>query len=412
MTDTVVAQLRCWVLPLFAASAVAAAQAAVVVPVEIDLRAEIAAGRFDPVHDSVGVRGSQAPLSWQQSVLAQPRGDGRYALELRFERVPFGGQPVQYKFRVERSGQGPDDGWEAGRNHPLLLDAAAPRITRAFNAPAQIVPPRRTGRIERLGVVDSTHVAPRAVQVWLPPAYAADLAKRYPVLYLNDGQNVFDAEAAGAEWQVDETAQRLAEQGVIEPPIVVAIDSGRTRVDDYTPTAMTMGAERTGTGRSERVGGGAPAYARFLVEELKPLIDRRYRTRADAASTAVGGSSLGGLVSLWLALHQGTTFGNALVVSPSVWWDDAFALRDVTTLPAPSLPIPRARLWLDIGALEGAEALPAVRQLQQALTSRGWNSSTLAYTEAPHGSHDEASWAARVEAMLKFLYARPPAAPR
>ena len=376
-------------------------RAATTVPVEIDLRAEIAAGRFDPSRDGVGVRGSHPPLSWQRTLPARPLGDGRYGLEIAFERTPFGNQPVAYKFRVERPGQGPDEGWEAGSNHALRLDPSA-RIARAFGAAPVPVAWPRTGLIERLGRIPSAHVAPRHVQVWLPPGYAADTTRRHPVLYLHDGQNVFDGESAGAEWMVDETAQRLVEQGQIEAPIIVAVDSVATRISDYTPTAMTLPAQRTGTGRAERVGGGAVAYARFLAEELKPMIDARYRTRADRASTAVGGSSLGGLVSLWLALHRGDTFGAALVVSPSVWWDDRFALRDLRSLASP--PAPRPRLWLDMGAKEGAEALPAARDLQQALMARGWDATTLAFTEDAQGSHDELSWAARVEGMLLFLY--------
>ena len=380
---------------LFAASA----DAAVTVPVEIDMRAEIEAGRFDPVRDSVGVRGSQLPLSWQQPVLAQARGDGRYAAKLRFDRVPFGGQAVQYKFRIERAGQGPDAGWEQGRNHPLFLDRPAPRIARGFGAVAEVVPPRRSGHIERLGLIPSVHVPAREVQVWLPPGYAQSGAQRRPVLYLLDGQNVFDAAAAGAEWQVDETAQRLALAGEIDAPIIVAIDSGRDRIAEFTPTAMTM--------NGIRAGGGAAAYARFVVEELKPMIDRRYRTRADAASTAIGGSSLGGLLSLWLALHRSDVFGAALVVSPSLWWDDGFALRDVQ---ATSATFSRPRLWLSIGALESERALPETRRVRDALRARGWSDATLTYVEAADGSHDEASWAAHVEAMLRFLYGRPSAA--
>ena len=381
-----------------------AARAAIVLQVEIDLRAEIAAGRLDPLRDSVGMRGSHAPLSWQRSLVARPLGQGRYALEVRFERPPFGNQPVQYKFRIERAGQGPDEGWEPGRNHSVRLEEGT-RLARAFGAQPQPVAWSRTGEIERLGRIPSAHVAPRHVQVWLPPGYAADTTRRHPVLYLHDGQNVFDGESAGAEWMVDETAQRLAEQGEIDAPIIVAVDSVATRVADYTPTAMTVPAQRSGTGRAETMGGAAAAYGRFLAEELKPMIDARYRTRSDRASTAVGGSSLGGLVSLWLALHRGETFGAALVVSPSVWWDDRFALRDVRTLA--TLPAPRPRLWLDMGAGEGAEALPAARHLQQALMDRGWDATTLKFTEDAQGSHDEPSWAARVEGMLRFLYRRP-----
>ena len=380
-------------------------QAAIIVPVVIDLRTEIEAGRLDPARDAVGIRGSHAPLSWQLPLMARPLGQGRYGLEIRFEKPPFGNQPVQYKFRIERPGQRPDEGWEPGRNHAVRLEGQTTRIERAFGAEPAAVAWSRTGVIERLGPITSAHVAPRSVQVWLPPGYAADTTRRHPVLYLHDGQNVFDGESAGAEWMVDETAQRLAEQGAIEAPIIVAVDSVATRMRDYTPTSMTLPAHRTGTGRAETAGGGAAAYGRFLAEELKPMIDARYRTRTDPASTAVGGSSLGGLVSLWLALHRSDIFGAALVVSPSVWWDEQAALRDVRTLA--SLPSPRPRLWLDMGAKEGVEALPAARHLQQALMERGWDATTLNFTEDADGSHDEPSWAARVEGMLRFLYRRP-----
>jgi len=396
-------------LGLLLGAVAAAARAEVVLTVEIDLRAEIEAGRFDPSRDALGLRGGHPPLSWQRPLMARPIGGGRYGLEIRFERLPFGNQPVAYKARIERLGQGPDQGWEPGRNHAIRLEAGA-RIARPFGAEPAAVAWPRTGMIERLGRIASAHVAPRHVQVWLPPAYAADTTRRHPVLYLHDGQNVFDGESAGAEWMVDETAQRLAGQGLIEAPIIVAVDSVATRVQDYTPSRMTLPPQRAGTGRAETVGGGAAAYGRFLAEELKPLIDARYRTRPDRASTAVGGSSLGGLVSLWLALHRSDTFGAALVVSPSVWWDERFALRDLETLKAP--PSPRPRLWLDMGAREGEEALPAARQLRQALMTRGWDSATLAYVEDPEGAHDEASWAARVDGMLRFLYPRPGAAPR
>ncbi|MEI6028558.1 MAG: alpha/beta hydrolase-fold protein [Betaproteobacteria bacterium] len=385
--------------------ATATVSAAATVPVEIDLRAEIAAGRFDPAHDRVGVRGGYPPLSWQRSMMARPLGDGRFGLDIVFGSAPFGGQPVPYKFRIERAGQGPDSGWEPGPNHALRLDPGV-RIARAFGAAPTPVAWTRAGTIERLGRIPSAHVAQRHVQVWLPPGYAADALRRYPVLYLHDGQNVFDGESAGAEWMVDETAQRLVEQGAIEAPIIVAVDSVNTRMHDYTPTAMTLPAERTGTGRAQAVGGGAAAYGRFLAEELKPRIDGRYRTRREPASTAVGGSSLGGLVSLWLALHRSDTFGAALVVSPSVWWDEQFALRDVRS--APTLPQPRPRLWLDMGAHEGPEALPAARALQQSLMARGWDPTTLVFTEDEGGHHNEVSWAARVEGMLRFLYPKQP----
>ena len=371
---------------------------------DIDLRAEITAGRFDPARDRLGLRGAAAPLSWDRPLLAAPgESPGRYRLRVTLADDATGGQPLAYKFRIERcEHQGPDEGWEPGRNHTLTLaPGSAQRVQRAFGVAAGATPLSRVGSLERLGIVESAHVGRRAVQVWLPPGYATRPEARYPVLYLHDGQNVFDAAAAGAEWQMDEAAERGVASGRLRPFIVVAVDNTAARIADYTPTAMDLPAAGPGAPRTVRQGGGAVAYARFLVEELKPLIDARYRTRPGAADTAVGGSSLGGLVSAWLALHHPQVFGAALVVSPSVWWDDGFLLRDLAAMAPPAT---RPRLWLDMGGHEGGQALQLSRELAAALQARGWTDTSLHYAEFPDASHDEASWARRVPAMLDFLY--------
>lgn len=375
---------------------------------DIDLRAEIAAGRFDPARDRLGLRGGAAPLAWDRSVLATPgAAPGRYALKLTLPDDAAGGQPLAYKFRIERgAGQDGEDGWEPGRNHAVLLKGGEVRVNRVFGAAAGEVPLSRTGTIERLGKVASAHVSARDVQVWLPPGYERDTTRRYPVLYLHDGQNMFDAQAAGAEWQVDEAAEKGVASGRLRPFIIVAVASNETRTLDYTPTEMTIPAERLGRPAPERQGGGAAAYARFLVEELKPAIDARFRTRPGVADTAVGGSSFGGLMSMWLALHHPQTFGAALVVSPSVWWDDRFLLRDA----AATMPEPRPRLWVDMGALEGEQAVVLARELTALLRQRGWSEAngSLRFVEDARGQHDEASWARRVPAMLDFLYRAAP----
>ena len=376
------------------------------VPVRVDLGAEIAAGRFDPQRDGVGLRGGRPPLSWTRSLPLQPRGDGSYTTLLRIDQPAASGQPLPYKFRIERPGLGPDEGWEPGRNHSLLVHLPGARIDRAFGVPAEPPPAQRTGTIVDLGIVASRHVPARRVEVWLPPSYDTQAPRRHPVLYLHDGQNVFDARAAGTEWQVDETAQRLALAGAIDAPIVVAVASGPDRMAEYTPTSMWVDARRSGQAAGRHVGGAAPALARFLIDELKPMIDARFRTRGGPADTAVGGSSLGGLLSLWLALEHPQTFGAALVVSPSLWWDDGLPLRLVDAARGPGAP--RPRLWLDIGALEGERAVAEARRLRDALRRQGWTDARLAYVEAADGDHDEVSWAGRVEGMLRFLF--PPGA--
>ena len=398
-----------------------ATHAAITLQVQADMRAEISAGRFHPERDGLGLRGSHPPLSWQQGLPMLAIGDGRYAVQVVFADAPHGGQPLQYKFRIERPQQGPDQGWEGGRNRTVSLESAGASVARAFNTGGATDALRRTGHIDHWGEVASAHVGAREVQVWLPPGYAGEPLRRYPVLYLHDGQNVFDAAAAGAEWQVDETAQRLVLAGAIAPPIIVAVSHGADRALDYTPSRMRLPAERTGLPNEVWMGGGLAAYGRFLADELKPQVDARYRTRTGPADTAVGGSSLGGVASLWLALHRGDVFGAALVVSPSLWWDGGLPLRQVQDWRGPTPTQPRPRLWLDMGAHEGAGAVLSARALRLALQERGWKGGDLHYVEDPRGSHDEASWALRVEGMLRFLYpatatpisppATPPATP-
>ncbi len=361
---------------------------------EADLRAEAAAGRFDPARDRVELRGGFAPLSWAQGLPLQPQADGRWALSVVFPRRPAGGQPVPHKFRVVRAGQGPDEGWEPGPNHAALLTSAAPLVARVFGSEATPAASRITGTLvtvePEVGASGTSHPLARPVWVWLPPGYERDTARRYPVLYLHDGQNMFDARSAGAEWGIDEAAQALVEARAIAPFIAVGVPSGRDRVRELTPTAD----RRHG-------GGGLPAYTAWLLEELKPQIDRRFRTRPEAVHTAVGGSSLGGVASLWIALHRSDRVGAALVVSPSMWWDDFLPRRDVLATPAPA-PLPR--LWLDMGAHEGEGVFAESRALRDALRSRGWGGTKIAYVEDPEGRHDELSWAGRVEGMLKFLF--------
>lgn len=376
-------RLRSWMAGgLLAAAATAHA---VLVPFEADLRAEAAAGRFDPARDRVELRGGFAPLSWQQGWPMQLLADGRWAARVDFPRVPAGGQAVPHKFRIVRPAA--DEGWEPGPNHLAVPDGTP--VRRVFGSPAVPAPVQLAGTVLELEPLPAGHPLARPVRVWLPPGYERAPARRYPVLYLHDGQNMFDARSAGAEWQVDETAQRLVQAGAVAPFIAVAVPSGRDRLRELTPTPGGRG------------GGALPDYGDWLLDGLKPEIDRRFRTRTGPADTAVGGSSLGGIASLWLALHRADRAGAALVVSPAMWWDGFWPRRDVLATPPPEL---RPRIWLDMGAHEGEGVFAESRALRDALATRGWSGTRLAYVEDPEGRHDELSWAARVEGMLKFLF--------
>lgn len=226
----------------------------------------------------------------------------------------------------------------------------------------------------------------RQIIVCLPPGYQADEAKRYPVLYLLDGANVF------VLWEIDETARVLIEASQIEPLIIVGIAHGGTREDrtnEYTPTSV------------QGTGGRGDDTGRMLVEELKPFIDREYRTLPGSANTGLGGTSFGGLIALHLGLRHPLTFGKLIVMSPSVWWDRGVILRTVKSLTAK----PPHRIWLDVGTGEGRGMVDNVKQLRDALTEKGWKLDTdLAYFEDKGAAHDDNAWAMRAHRVLKFLF--------
>ena len=244
----------------------------------------------------------------------------------------------------------------------------------------------------------------RDVLVYLPRGYRRFSRLRYPVLYLQDGQNVFDAATAFShvEWGVDETAQQLIRKNLIEPIIIVAIaNTGEERIHEYAPTRGVIDADAK---RKKRSRGLAKNYGRFLIEELKPYIDKRYRTKPEAEFTGLGGSSLGGLLTLSLGLWFPNVFTRLIAMSPSVWWDDQVIVKMVEKLNQ-KLPL---KIWLDTGTNE--PGWERARTLCAALVEKGWKMfDDLQYTEYAGGDHSEAAWSTRVDPALRFLF--PPAPP-
>lgn len=236
---------------------------------------------------------------------------------------------------------------------------------------------------------------PRDLVVYVPPGYDDEPNRRYPVLYLHDGQNLFEGATAfvpGQDWKVNETAEAFIARGLVEPLVIVGVhNTGRHRIDEYTPTRD----------RKQGAGGEADLYGRMLIEDLKPFIDRTYRTLPDPASTGLGGSSLGGLVTLYLGLLHPDVFGRLAVLSPSVWWDNRVILKLVRMID----PKPRLSIWLDIGTGEGGRHVHNARALRDELLKAGWViDADLVYAEIPEAGHSEAAWAARVGPFLQFLF--------
>ncbi|WP_051669530.1 alpha/beta hydrolase [Bryobacter aggregatus] len=244
----------------------------------------------------------------------------------------------------------------------------------------------------------------RELVIYLPPGYEQRPSQRYPVMYFHDSQNVFEPHTAfipGQYWQVPETADRLITEQRVEPLILVGIPHGGTRrIDEFTPSPNPQ----------EHYGGQAASYGRMLVEEVIPFIDRDYRTLPGPKHTGLGGSSLGGLVTIYLGIRYPEVFGRLAVMSPSVWWDYRMILRKIVSITHKH----RAKLWLDVGLREGNNpkaVLRDVRLLRDVLMHKGWKAgSNLFYYEDHEGGHDERAWAARVPSMLQFLF--PGARPR
>ena len=233
----------------------------------------------------------------------------------------------------------------------------------------------------------------RDIVVYVPPDYDQQPERRYPVLYMHDGQNLFDAATAfnGQDWHVAQTADYAISAGLVEPLIVVGLyNTGKTRLREYTPTSVP----RLGGGRADR-------YAKFLIEEVKPVVDRDYRTKQEASQTGIAGSSLGGLVSIYLGLKFSNVFSKIAALSPSVWWNQRVIVRFAQAAPVE----PRPRIWLDIGTREGPRIVDDVEKFRDVLLSKGWqNDRDLHYERVEGAEHNEAAWAGRVGPFLQFLF--------
>lgn len=230
----------------------------------------------------------------------------------------------------------------------------------------------------------------RDLLVALPPGYDTE-TRRYPVVYLHDGQNLFDPDTSHAgDWGLGAVLASLAEGGV--EVIAVGIpNAGRHRVYEYGPF------------RDPRLGGGGgDRYLDFLAESVKPLVDRSFRTDPRPEATAVAGSSMGGLISLYALYRHPEVFGAAGALSPSVWFADRAILRYVERWSAAA----RGRLYLDVGAGEGPGPVADVRALRDILVDSGRRlGDDLDYVEDEDGTHHEAAWGRRARRALPWLLA-------
>jgi predicted alpha/beta superfamily hydrolase len=228
----------------------------------------------------------------------------------------------------------------------------------------------------------------RRIWIYLPPQYA-DTTKRFPVMYMHDGQNVFDkATSFSGEWEVDETLNKLANTGD-KGCIVVGIDNGGAdRMGELTPW------------KNARYGGGdGRKYAKFMVETLKPYIDAHFRTKADRLNTAVGGSSLGGLESMFVAAEYQNVFSKALIFSPSFWFNDScfthVRLREKQFA---------MRYYFMAGTTEDVDMVAQIQQMVSILRGIGYTDDAFKIVTKTDGQHSEWFWAREFGDGYKWLF--------
>ena len=278
-------------------------------------------------------------------------------------------------------------------------------------APAPVAGPGVTGTLLRYAAFPSQQVAPRNVDVWLPPGYAAHPERRYPVIYMHDGQNLLDPSTSfgGADWGVDETMTRMIEAGQLRPAIVVGVWNTPKRREEYMPQrAVQRDVNMNVPGAMDLVPGDivSDRYVDFLATELKPFIDANYRTLPGRADTIVMGSSMGGLVSQYAMSRYPEVYGAAGCVSTHWPAGDGIALDDF----AAHLPDPAThRYWFDYGT-ETLDSTYEPYQLRadQVLRAGGYVEGVNWVTRKyPGAEHSEKSWRLRVAEPLEFLLGKP-----
>jgi predicted alpha/beta superfamily hydrolase len=245
----------------------------------------------------------------------------------------------------------------------------------------------------------------RFLRVWLPPTYddPENARRDYPVLYLNDGQNLFESVSSftGVEWQVDETADRLIREGTVPPLIIVGIDNAsKDRIREYMPhRSLNPVIMRTQGNR----------YPDFLIKEVMPFVARHYRVARGPENTGLGGSSLGALIALYTAAVRPGIIGRLLLESPSLWASNRQMIRQ-------SRGIKRwpERIFLGTGTAEAGRPdrdqsmVDDVRELAAIFRRAGLDDGHLKLFIEEGATHHESAWARRFPEALSFLFGNPP----
>lgn len=319
----------------------------------------------------ITLRGSKQPLSWDAGLEATwtPGNVWTYVW-------PKARGVLEFKPLLD------DTTWSVGGNYRLRAGSSVD-VYPFFGPPV--------GTLEKEHEFHSPQLGNRrTLIIALPPSYAENPLKRYPVLYMHDGQNAFEDSTSftGVSWGADRTSHSLVAQGLMEEIIIVGVsNTGQRRVYEYTPGPDT--------GRT----GGSDLYGRFLIDTVKPWIDGRYRTLPGREHTALMGSSLGGLVSFYLGRRYHPVFSKVACLSSSFMWNGLDLVRQVETSPE-RVPV---KFYIDAGT--NRDPLKPTQLMKEALRARGYvHGEDMYYYEHKGGQHHESSWAARVHIPLSYLF--------
>jgi enterochelin esterase-like enzyme len=377
----------------------------------VDVTFEVAVPESTPKDQVLYLSGSVPALgNWDAAgVPMTRRDDGKHAAT-----VPGLLNGLDYEFKVTRGTWGTVEADSSGKeiaNHTFTAarDAKVTSQVASWMDGGKAVPGRvtMTGNIvvHKNAFKSAVLGNQRTLVVYLPPGYKENPNSRTPVLYLQDGQNLFDEATSyqGIEWGVDEAAQRLIAAKQIEPLIIVGVhNAGEFRTAEFTPPLGGAAGDKA----------KADAYAQMLVEEVKPFIDQRYRTQADRGHTYVGGGSLGGLVSLYAAKAHHDVFGGVVALSPWLRVGDKPIVRE---LVGDGAWLKNTFLFVDMGTDAGhnypgspGNAIEDAHALVAALERAGLTQpKQFVYREIEGGKHNEASWNATIEQVLLAVYGKP-----
>jgi len=324
---------------------------------------------------SISARGSAGGLSWVQGSAMARTGD-------TFTRMLEIGAPAEWKPVLD------DVTFALGPNYPVGSGQTVeiwPHFTTTHGQVTTLIPAFAST------VLGNT----RAIYAYLPPTYVENTLATMPVVYMQDGQNLFAAHPEwsqfGSTWAVDTAFDAASNDGSFKEAIVIGVASNASRIDEYTPTVDPDVMD----------GGNADAYLQMLVTELMPAVDGTLRTRTDVGSTLIGGSSLGGLLAAYAGRTMPTVFGRIAALSPSAWWDNEVIVGDVLSTPAaPNRPL---KVYVDSGDTD-ADAVTATNALADAYVTVGYVEGVdLLHVVQAGGQHNETYWAQRFPGAMAFL---------